>query len=237
MRIRHPLLLKMAGLFGSWLIRIWMRTIRYESAHHGENLLPDRPHLPGRYIYAFWHENLLTLAYQYARHGIAVLISRHADGQLIAEICGRLGYVAVRGSTTRGGVEALRGMLRASGVGHLAVTPDGPRGPRGQVQPGLVFLAAHTGLPIVPVSVSYSRCWRVRSWDRFVVPKPFSRAIYMVGGAIHVPPNLDREALEAYRQTVERELRALTEGAEGRRASCASRGSLGRRGKRDKRVA
>jgi lysophospholipid acyltransferase (LPLAT)-like uncharacterized protein len=119
---------------------------------------------------------MLLPAYHYARPDIKVLISTHADGQLIAEACQRLGFALARGSSTRGGVEAVRDMLRANDT-HLAVTPDGPRGPRRRVQAGVVYLAARTGLPIVPVGFAARRPWRAKSWDRFAVPRPFSRAV------------------------------------------------------------
>src|SRR5206468_6190352 len=106
-------------------------------------------------LYAFWHEHLLLPAYHYGRRDIRVLISTHADGQLIAEVCRRLGFGLVRGSTTRGGVEAVRQMLRDGGASHLAITPDGPRGPRRRVQPGVSFLASRTGLPVVPMGIGH----------------------------------------------------------------------------------
>jgi lysophospholipid acyltransferase (LPLAT)-like uncharacterized protein len=157
---------------------------------------------------------MLLLAYQYGRRDIWVLISRHADGQLIAEVCGHLGFQAVRGSTTRGGVEAVRESLRLAGRGHLAITPDGPQGPRRQVQAGVVYLAARTGLPIVPIGIGLDRPWRLRSWDRFALPRPWSRAVCVTAAPITVPEGADRQQLEHYRRQVEESLHWATETAE-----------------------
>ena len=126
-------------------------------------------------------------AYHYGRRDIHVLISEHADGQMIAEACRHLGFRVVRGSATRGGVEAVRQMVRRSRSAHLAITPDGPRGPRRQVQPGVVYLAAPTGLPIVPFGIAFERAWRMNSWDRFAVPWPWSGAVCVTAEPIHVP--------------------------------------------------
>src|SRR5437870_3309951 len=103
MKIRHPFLIKTVGLTGSWAIRLWMGTVRYRYRPLGPNVEPHQSKLAGRYIYAFWHENMLLPAYLYGRPDIRVLISQHADGQLIAEICRHLRFRLVRGSSTRGG--------------------------------------------------------------------------------------------------------------------------------------
>lgn len=214
MKIRHPLAIKVLTRVGAWVVRMWMRTLRYRYQPLGPNV---DPHIRGReqkYIYAFWHENLLLPAYQYGGLDNRVLISQHADGQIIAGICERLGFQPIRGSTTRGGLEAVRRIVRDGQGGHLGITPDGPRGPRRVVQPGLVYLAARTGLPIVLVGFAYCRPWRMQSWDRFAVPRPFSRARCLTAEPIVVPPEADKEQLEAYRQQVEQELTRLSETAE-----------------------
>jgi lysophospholipid acyltransferase (LPLAT)-like uncharacterized protein len=97
-------------------------------------------------------------------------------------------------------------MLRAGQEAHISVTPDGPRGPRRQVQAGLVYLAARTGLPIVPAGFGFARPWRARSWDRFAVPRPGSFATTVTGAPIQIPPDVDRDGIEHYRVEVEREL-------------------------------
>jgi lysophospholipid acyltransferase (LPLAT)-like uncharacterized protein len=214
MRLRHflrrPWVLRTLAILGAWLIRCWIGTLRYAYRPLGPNVDPHQPGLHQRIIYAFWHENLLLLAYQYGRPDIRVLISEHADGQLITEIAERLGFRTVRGSRTRGGRKAMMEMIRDFGDDHIAITPDGPRGPRREVQPGLVYVAAKTGKPIVPIGISFDRPWRAKSWDRFCLPRPWSRARCVTGELIHVPADADREQLEAYRKHVERAMEEVS---------------------------
>jgi lysophospholipid acyltransferase (LPLAT)-like uncharacterized protein len=121
----------------------------------------------------------------------------------------------VRGSTTEGATEALRGLTRASRRTHLGITPDGPRGPRRHVKAGgVVYLAACTGLPIVPCGIAYSRAWRLRSWDRFALPRPWGTGYCVVMPPIRVPRRLNRAALEHYRRLVEEQMLWATEAAE-----------------------
>jgi lysophospholipid acyltransferase (LPLAT)-like uncharacterized protein len=214
MKIRHPWLITALAFVIAWVLRLWVGSLRFRAGTVGQHLTPDQQGLPGRYLYAFWHENLLLLAYHYAQPDVHVLISEHADGQLITEVCQRLGFGVVRGSKTRNGARAMRDMLRLTEAGHVAITPDGPRGPRRQLQSGLIYLAARSGLPIVPIGVGYRRPWRARSWDRFAVPRPFSRARLVHTPPIHVPRHVGMEGLEGYRLQVEEALRRATEAAE-----------------------
>ena len=222
MKLRHPFWISLAAFLAAVLLRVWTRTLRF--VVHGNQGHPVDPRTQ-RCIYVFWHESLLAPA-TFARHKVHVLISHHADGELIARVCRYLGHGVIRGSTNRGGTEALLSLIRCEQSAHLAITPDGPRGPRRQVQLGVVLLASCTGLPIVPVGVGYSRAWRARSWDRFAVPKPFSTVTGVVQPPIVVPPNLDKEGLEAHRQLVEARLLEATHSAEhsrgGRDAPSAS---------------
>jgi lysophospholipid acyltransferase (LPLAT)-like uncharacterized protein len=214
MKIRHPALMKAMGFAVAWLVRLWIGTLRYRYRPLGANVDPNQPHFRGRYLYAFWHENILIPAYHYGRRDISVLISQHADGQLIAEACRHLGFRLVRGSTTRGGTEAIRQMLRASRSAHLAITPDGPRGPRRHVQPGVVYVAARTGLPIVPIGIAFQRAWRMRSWDRFAAPHPWSAVTCVTTEPIAVPNDLSKDQLEHYRLKVENAMNEATIAAE-----------------------
>ncbi len=161
MKIRQPWLIKVIGLVAAVLVRIWIWTVRYRYRPLGANVDPNRMKSEERYIYAFWHENLLLPAYHYGRGDIWVLISQHADGELIAQACRHLGFRLVRGSPKKGAPEAVRKMLRLAEKDHLAITPDGPRGPRRQVQMGLIWLAAHTGRRIVPVGFAWDNAWRM----------------------------------------------------------------------------
>jgi lysophospholipid acyltransferase (LPLAT)-like uncharacterized protein len=214
MKIRHPWIIKIAGFLIASLVRCWIATLSYRYRWFGKNVDPHQPNFDGRYVYIFWHENMLLPLYHYGRADVWVLISQHADGQLITEVCHRMRFRTVSGSTTRGGVQAVRKMLRLSTHGHLAITPDGPRGPRRVVQPGLIYLASRTGLPIVPIGIGYHRPWRMNSWDRFALPRPFTRGYCITADPIVVPADSTREQLEDYRLRVEEILHRVSSMAE-----------------------
>lgn len=138
-------------------------------------------------IFVLWHGEMLPLLYTHRNEGVAVLISEHADGELIAQIARRLGFATVRGSTSRGAARALIGMTRAAERGSdLAITPDGPRGPARSVAPGALVVAHRTGAPMIAVVASPSSCWRLGSWDRFMIPKPFARVRVAYSDAVYV---------------------------------------------------
>jgi len=172
----------------------------------------DARHRQGeRCIFAFWHARLLPLVFTHRHRAIAVLISRHRDGELIARIIERLGFRTGRGSSTRGGEEGIRDMLRhADEQRLLALTPDGPRGPAEEVKPGLVYLASRTGFPVVPVATASSLTWRLRSWDRFRIPQPFAMVVVAYGTPITVPGTLTDPELETWRKRIEQAIRDLT---------------------------
>jgi lysophospholipid acyltransferase (LPLAT)-like uncharacterized protein len=228
MKLRNPWLIRVAAVAAAALIRVWMATVRVrvvnlDAAEHPADA--DRE----RYIYAFWHETLLAPVRFRAR--VRVLISKHADGELIARACQYLGFGVVRGSTTRGGGEALVALWDCSRRAHLVFTPDGPRGPRRRVQPGMIILAARSGLPVVPVGIAFTRAWRARSWDRFAVPRPFSACVGVVGEAVRVPAEVDRAGVEHYRQLVEGRMLQATDTAERLAVADPPRGPhRGRRG-------
>jgi lysophospholipid acyltransferase (LPLAT)-like uncharacterized protein len=192
-------------------IRWWVRTLRVRMVTADGRKHPADPRR-GRFIYTFWHEGLLApLA---APAAVRVLISQHTDGELIAQICQRLGIGVIRGSTARGGSQALLEMIRSGGDSHLAITPDGPRGPRRQLKPGAVMVASLSGLAIVPIGIGFVRAWRAGSWDRFAIPCPFSTLVGVIGEPIHVPRDLDRGGMKQWTQHVEQQMLELTERAE-----------------------
>lgn len=158
--------------------RLWMRTWRLH--------WPAGSALPEHGILVLWHEHLPACIPAFARRRIGVLISRSADGSLAAEACGRLGYRVFRGSTSRGslsGMKALARGLRAGGLAGMAL--DGPRGPRRDPKPGTLWLAGLAGVPIFPIAVRASWALRLKTWDRCLLPLPFSRVEFQVGAACH----------------------------------------------------
>jgi len=170
-----------------------------------------------RVVFAFWHGRLLLPLASFRGAGTCVLVSRHADGGLIARAVSRFGFATARGSSTRGGAAGVREMLRNASSGRdLVFTPDGPRGPAGRVQPGVVFVARETGMPIVPVGLAVTRAFEFSSWDRFQVPKPFSRVAIVFRAPIEVPAGLPESELERVRRRVEGEMIEATADAERR---------------------
>jgi lysophospholipid acyltransferase (LPLAT)-like uncharacterized protein len=139
------------------------------------------------YVLSCWHGELLAAVWAHRGQGMAPLISEHRDGEIIARICERLGYGTVRGSSTRGGARALLGLVRTLEQGtDVAVTPDGPRGPAERYAPGALVAAKKAHAPIVAIRVRASRAWRLRSWDRFLIPKPFARVVLAYSAPTYV---------------------------------------------------
>jgi lysophospholipid acyltransferase (LPLAT)-like uncharacterized protein len=189
-----------------------MSTMRVRMASPDGRRHPADPN-QSRYIYAFWHEGLLAPLATHPK--IRVLISQHTDGEVIAQICQRLGIGVIRGSTARGGCQALLEMIRSPDeTTHLGITPDGPRGPRRELKPGVVMIASQSGLAIVPVGIGFVRAWRFGSWDRFALPCPGSVMVGVVGDPIFVPRDLDRGAMKQWDKVVEARLLELTQLAE-----------------------
>jgi lysophospholipid acyltransferase (LPLAT)-like uncharacterized protein len=145
-------------------------------------------------VFTLWHGQMLPLLWHHRGQGVAVLISEHRDGEIVARVAAALGFRTVRGSTYRGADRALVGLVRELRAGRdVAVTPDGPRGPARQFAPGALVAAQRSGAPIVTVGMAASRAWRLRSWDGFMIPKPFARVVVAYGTAT-VEPGTARDA-------------------------------------------
>lgn len=127
------------------------------------------------FIFAVWHGDMLAPIWAHRHHGMVALVSEHSDGEIIARIIAKIGLESARGSSTRGGSRALLTLIRALEAGRIvAFTPDGPRGPRRVLQPGLIAAAKRAGVPVVLIGAAPSRAWRFSSWDQFALPKPFA---------------------------------------------------------------
>lgn len=190
-----------------WLVRLLALTWRVERSGAGQSL----QHGGSPWLVAMWHGRMLALMPLRHHRGrsIGVLVSPSDDGALAAVLLRHFRYRVVRGSLSRGGSAALRSMqdLLAHG-GQLVITPDGPRGPRHTMNVGLAWLSRATGAPIVPVACAVDRAWRLRSWDRFVVPKPFARLRVHYGEPVQVPADADDGALEGVAAELRRRLLA-----------------------------
>jgi lysophospholipid acyltransferase (LPLAT)-like uncharacterized protein len=191
-----------------------MRTMEVRVVYYDPSVDVVSRDFAGPMIYVLWHEYLLVPMSFRGHCNMAMLISQHRDGQMLTWAAYHLGFDTVRGSSTRGGVAALREITRRRRNLNLAITPDGPRGPRRVLAPGAIYLSSKLQMPVVAMGLACQRPWRLRSWDRFAIPRPFGRIRAIVGPAMQIPPDLDREGIEHYRREVERLLNRLTEEAE-----------------------
>lgn len=205
---------RLALFFISWIgflaIRIICATMKFQvtrddcSAH---NDVPESAWPPPRCIAPFWHRAVFPATFYYGRRGIAVMTSRSFDGEYIARIIEKFGFKAVRGSSSRGAISALLGMLDVVNANRIAAfTIDGPRGPRYVAKPGPVLLARKTGAPICCFYVAVDRAWVLKSWDAFVIPKPFSRAHIHWSAPIFVPSDASEAEQQEFQQSMQESL-------------------------------
>ena len=186
---------KAAFLLGRGFLHVLARTwrIRVVNGHHVRDLRQERR----SFIFALWHGQLLPLLWHHREEGVLILISEHRDGELLARAAESLGYGLIRGSSTRGGERALISLVRELQAGHeVAITPDGPRGPARTFASGALVAAQRSDSFILPVSASADRAWRLRSWDRFMIPKPFARVTVAYGAPAKVQAATSRAAAE-----------------------------------------
>jgi len=199
--------------FGFWLLQILARTFRYEIDDRAG--VVGKP-VEGNYIAALWHNRLLLISivlkkFLPQRAG-AGLISASRDGDLIADVTQRFGFDVVRGSSSRMGASALLELSQVLSSGRdILITPDGPRGPAYELGPGIVFLAQKTGAPVVPVNMEFSSCWRVKSWDRFIIPKPFSKIRIIIGQPQQITSTSTPDEFENERLRLQNAMMSLVE--------------------------
>jgi lysophospholipid acyltransferase (LPLAT)-like uncharacterized protein len=191
---------RIAPLLGAAMIRLLGATVRLH-IHDEYGFLSTEQRTP--IIFAFWHNRLFLLPYLHQRlitdRKTAVMISRSRDGNLIADIVGQFDMYSARGSSSKRGSAALLDLVHSieKKFMNVAITPDGPRGPRQKVQPGILYLSQVTSAPIIPVAVEYSSKWELKSWDRFQIPRPFTRCDLYFGKPIQIPLEADEKDWEA----------------------------------------
>jgi lysophospholipid acyltransferase (LPLAT)-like uncharacterized protein len=197
---------------GAFLLRAIALTWRYR-VKNGD-IITNLRAKSQPFIFAFWHGQLLPLLWHHRNEGVYVVISSHRDGEIVARAAEYLRYNTIRGSSSRGAARALLGIVRELEQGHeVAVTPDGPRGPARKFASGALVASQRTGAPIVAIGVSARRTWRLKSWDRFMIPKPFTR-IDVVYAAANVVASSARE-VEAEAPKFEALIDGLITAAEG----------------------
>jgi len=199
--------------FGVWLLKMLARTLRYE--------VDDRVGIVGKparehFIGALWHNRLLIFPLVLRRffpdrHG-AALISASRDGDLLSDAIHRFKYDVVRGSSSKLGASALLQLGEELTAGRdVVITPDGPRGPAYELGPGIVFLAQKTGAQVLPVNMEYSSCWRVKSWDRFIIPKPFCKVRVIIGQPLRMRSSSSDQEFESERMRLQTAMMSLVE--------------------------
>jgi len=195
----ETLLLRVAPKLAALIIRALHRRLRPERVNSAplEELWASGHHV----ILSFWHDQLLLMPPFYKGPSIKVLISASRDGELIARTIAEFSQGTVRGSSSRGGRQALRTMIAlAREATDLGITPDGPRGPRHEVKPGAAQLARATGRPIVPLAFACSHGHRFASWDRFLLPYPWGKAVYRTGDPLYAN---EQESIEDFQARVQ----------------------------------
>jgi lysophospholipid acyltransferase (LPLAT)-like uncharacterized protein len=207
------ILYRLLEWIGPWLIRIIGYSLRVERVN---SQAADELHQRSQsYLLCVWHGRLFLPVFHHRHQGIIAMVSRHADGELISRIVKKFGYGTVRGSSTRGGKEAFYQLLTHLKNGAAgAMIPDGPTGPRHVLKVGTILLAQQADCPLVPITFAARPCWRLKSWDRMVLPKPFARAVIYYGDPIQIPAELSSVELEAQRQKVEQAMLDLVQAAE-----------------------
>ena len=207
--LRQRLAVRAAAFIFPLLIRAIGSTLRYtvEGREHWDEAARGG-RLP---VYTFWHDRIFAGSYFFRGRRIVIMTSRSFDGEYIARFIQRMGFGAVRGSSTRGGVGALVELTRLVRKGCPAgFSIDGPRGPRHVAKMGAVLLAKKTGQPVLPFGVNAERFWTLRSWDRMQIPKPFSRVRVRFAPPIHVAPDADEAALGRARDELQRALERVS---------------------------
>ena len=202
-----------APVLGAAWLRATRATMRLRF-HGRDTALPEDD---GPVIYAFWHAQLAMMPWVQLRPPSVVPISQSRDGEWTARLFSRLNAETVRGSTSRGGAAALRGLVRAAREGKdLAITPDGPKGPAEKVQPGAIWLARLSGRPLLPVAFASRPVFHVGSWDRMLVPIPFSRGVFEYGELLWVARDADENAVDGARVELEGRINRVTDQARRR---------------------
>lgn len=212
-RLQQEAVTRLAPFPGALFVKLLKSTLRLTYLRRD---VPESIHASGTpYIMAFWHGTLLMMIYAYVGEKLTFLVSWHRDGELVTRVMGHFGIQATRGSSTRGGAKALQQILRKIREGYdVAFTPDGPKGPACKAQLGIIQAARLAGVPIVPVGFAARRCKRLKSWDAFAIPWPFTKVAFCYGTPVSVPRTASEKELERLRQQVEDGLEAATREAE-----------------------
>jgi lysophospholipid acyltransferase (LPLAT)-like uncharacterized protein len=206
--LKRRALLRTAPTAIALTFRVLCETCRVEV--RGQEHLDEFERAYGHVIFAFWHEVVGVAAWYHRNRGYYTLTSQSFDGELAARTVERFGFNVVRGSSSRGGAAAIGRLQEAlEGSPGFGFTVDGPKGPRRVAKPGIAYLSARTGVPVLPHAFSARPAWRLNSWDRMLIPKPFGRIVCAYGPPVPPAPDRSREAVEAARQRIEEAVNGL----------------------------
>lgn len=212
--LRQRILLWLISFAGYLAIRLICPTLRYSISWEEPPSPPDAI-FEKPVIYSFWHRSVFPAAWMWRKCGIAVMVSRSFDGEYIARIIEKFGFVAIRGSSSRGGSEALREMKKElEKDAAVAFTIDGPRGPKYVAKPGPVLLARASGVPMAAFYVALSDAWVLKTWDEFMIPKPFSKALVRISSKMYVPAQADEKQIRDFHGLLQQTLERVTRFAE-----------------------
>lgn len=204
-----------SGLACLTILNRWMSTLNYRVRYLAPGCDPADFDFKGPVIFLFWHEYIPFPVYLRPNCRLAMLLSQHQDAEVLSQVAHFAGLETVRGSTNRGGTSALRELLQRGQGLSLAITPDGPRGPRRELAQGAIYLSSRLQIPLISIGFGLDRPWRNRrSWDQFAIPRPFSRARVVVGPQIQIAPDLDRDGIESERLRIQQHLNEVTTLAE-----------------------
>jgi lysophospholipid acyltransferase (LPLAT)-like uncharacterized protein len=216
---------KVLGQVNALVLPRALDLLNFRIAHYDRSVDPARPEYNEHVIFAFWHEYIGVVLPRWGHTPLSILVSQHRDGEWVNQTALALGLRIVRGSSSRGGSSAIRQLKKNCKTSSLTLTPDGPRGPRREMALGPIFLASLLGLPVVPVGVGIDNPYRLKTWDRFAIPKPFSRVRMIFGPKIYIPRKPSREKLEANRLAVQNLMNDLCDHAES--WACSGKKMLG----------
>ena len=210
LRIIKLLKARLISSLGYWIIVGICKTLRWRVV--GWDRLEYVYYTGKNPIMVFWHDRIFTASYYFRNRGIVVMTSMHRDGEYISEVIRRLGYKAARGSSSRGSIGATRMAIKALQKGtDIGFAIDGPRGPRHVAKRGPTYIAWKSGHPVLPFNISLMRKWKLKSWDHFQIPVPFSRALVEIGVPIYIDADIPKNSLMEYDRQVQESLDKLVE--------------------------
>jgi len=198
----QKLVLFLATYLGPVLLLLYGFTWRVK--WEGSDNLAEAKKISDKVLYAFWHSRLIGLCYAHRFQQVGIMVSKSFDGEWISRLVTKIGYQVYRGSASRDGSAGLLEMLKNMPGGDLALTVDGPRGPAEKVKYGVITLAAKAGLPIVPITILAKRAWRLKTWDRFMLPKPFSTITVLRGPHMTIPPDINKDDFKSFKVKIEK---------------------------------